>query len=1037
MKAFRKPRAVLLAFVCLLSLVAMRPAEKHTKSRPVLIVGTDHAPPYYFLAPDGSVVGVAVDVLRQAAAHLDFDVRFVHFAGVPDTFLRSRQADLWPVMATTPERLKEFHISKPWLFNTFCLLHLRDHKIPDGASLRLANWSNPVTTHQAAVFFPLSRHLVLGSREDVMRSVCSGESDAGMIETRVLDSLLLTRPSGCESAILARQSIPGAAFPMSIGSVKDKGFYGDELESQIAKMAYSGELSSIFEKWSSVNANEVNSILAMNAAQERSRLTYFGGAIVLLGAGIIVMHTLRVRKAFGLAHHEGTERKRAEEAHRNADRVRNLVLEGAGEGICGLDAQGRTTFLNSMAARMLGLESGSPEGQDFHLLVHGPDLRQCLRLGCSLNKGQVEELRADIGNFNRPDGTSFPVEFICSPLFDDGQHVGSVVSFSDVTARRQAESLDRDRNRVLEMLAENRSLDQIFEAIARLVEQQYPGFLCAITAIAENRLELRAGPSLPEPLKKTFNLVEMSPAANSLGIGGCSLKPVVVTDISTDLAWEPHRDQARAAGVSSCWTYPIVSGSNQVLGTVSLLGVVPGKPEIAHQVLLQVACRLARLAIEQTRLNRQLHHQAHHDSLTGLPNRLLFEERLLESLKMAESNGTTCVLFYIDLDRFKQINDTLSHRVGDLYLRKVAQRLQDVLPESAMLARLGGDEFAIVFSSLEETPHAETLARELLQAMATPFLLDGFTLFGTASIGIGLSSPGRTAAQLQSCADQAMYRAKSQGRNRYQFYSSEMSRHAVAQLEIEHSLREALKTEKFVLYYQPQCHANGDLFGLEALIRLRHPERGLIAPSDFIAIAEETGLIVPIGSWVLGEACRQLAAWRAEGRESFTVAINVSASQISQGNFAEEVAAMISRHNLPASALEIELTESMIMSNFTKCLDQIVLLRELGVKLSIDDFGTGYSSLSHLHRLPVHTIKIDQSFVRAMDAPVSTRPLVEAIIAAAHSLKCNVIAEGVETETQRKDLAKMGCDRMQGFLFSRPQPAEEVFEQFQRLLLAS
>ena len=493
------------------------------------------------------------------------------------------------------------------------------------------------------------------------------------------------------------------------------------------------------------------------------------------------------------------------------------MLEGAGEGICGLDAHGRTTFLNSTAVKLLGLEPGSPEGQDFHPLVHGPDLSLCQQQNCSLRGGHVGELLADTSTFNRINGSEFPVEFICSPLFDNGQHAGSVVSFSDITGRRQAELLDRDRNRVLEMLAENKSLDQIFDAIALLVERQYPGFLCAIKALKDNRLELRAAPSLPEPLKKTVNVLEMIAGPVQSGVAAYSLKPVFVTDISTDPSWELHRGEARAAAVSSCWCYPILSASNEVLGTVSLFGAKPGSPGIAHQVLLQVACRLARLAIEQTRLNRQLHHQAHHDSLTGLPNRLLFEQRLLESMKLAESNGGTCVLFYIDLDRFKQINDTLSHRVGDLYLRKVAQRIRDVLPASATLARLGGDEFAIVFSSLEETPHAETLARELLQAMANPFLLDGFTLFGTASIGIGTSSPGRTAAELQSCADQAMYRAKSQGRNRYEFYSSEMSRHAVAQLEMEHFLRKALESEQFLLHYQPQCHANGELFGLEAL----------------------------------------------------------------------------------------------------------------------------------------------------------------------------------------------------------------------------
>lgn len=981
MSLIRYSRALLLAPAVLFLMSTPGRQNRLHQQRPVLIVGTDYAPPYYSQEPDGSIVGVAVDVLSRAAAGLDFDLRFVHLSGTPDRFLRSGQADIWPLLTLTPERSREFHMTEPWLYNTFCLLHLVSTPVPRGPALRLAYWPNPANTRNVHILFPNSRLISLGSRQEVMRAVCLGKADAGIFETRVLDSLLLLRPSGCEEAKLAREVIPGAAFPLGIAAAKPLARQAEDLHRQITKMANTGELGKIFEKWASVTANEANSIVAMNAARQRTRMAY-GVGILILGAFIIVLlHAWRVRKAYRIAHREVAERKRAEEAHRNADRIRNMVLEGAGEGICGLDAQGRTTFLNSTAVRLLGLDVSCPEGLDFHLLVHGPDLRDCIDSGCSLNTGQerITELRIDTGAFCRLNGSTFPVEFICSPLFDNGSYAGSVISFSDITARRQAEVLDRDRNAILEMLAENRSLEQIFDAIARLVQEQYPGISCSIVA-------------------------------------GDQMKDV-----------------------PDCSSHLIYSASADVLGAVNLYGLMPPEAsDFEHRIVLPVACRLARLAIEQTRLNRELNHQARHDSLTGLPNRLLFEERLHESLVAARRNRKVCALFYIDLDRFKQINDTLSHGVGDLYLRQVSSRLQQALPLSATLARLGGDEFAILIPNMEDSAKAEDIARELLDAMAQPFSLEGNTLFGTASIGISFSTASGTAAELQSCADQAMYRAKSQGRNRYQFYSLDMSRNAIAQLEIEQYLREAIASDRFLLHYQPQCRANGELVGFEALIRLVHPQRGLVMPGEFIPVAEDTGLIVPIGGWVLREACRQLAMWKSQGLPPFlTVAINVSAAQICQGNFAQEVADALAAHNLDPASLDIELTESMIMSNFDDSLVQLSKLRELGVKLSIDDFGTGYSSLGHLHRLPVHAIKIDQAFVRAMDSELSTRPLVEAIIVAARSLTCNVIAEGVETEAQRRELSRMGCDYMQGYLFSRPMPAEEVLKQFESLPLAS
>jgi len=1018
--------------VCALLMVGGSPhSHWAARVRPVLIVGTDFAPPYYFQNADGSIAGVAVEVFTKAAAHLDFDLRFVHLSGPPDRFLLSHAVDFWPILTITDQRLRDFHMTEPWLYNTFCLLRRKGGPLPTGHNLRIAHWVNPVNAANAKRFFPEAVRLARPNRNEVMAAVCLGLADGGIIETRVLDSLLLERPPACQSVALSRQSITDAAFPMGIAAVKSAGRQADQMHRQITRMANSGELARIFESWSSISANEINSITAMNSAQQKTRFAYAGLVLLFISGGVVLLQFWRVDKAYALAESEFAERKRAEEARRTADRTRNTVLEGAGEGICGLEVSGLTTFINTTAARLLGLPIPNPGVYDFHSLVHGSDLSLCPGPSCVFSQDHhaTTNVRVETDIFGRADRSTFPVEFVFSPLLEDGRYTGSVVTFRDITARTQADALEQDRNVVLEMLAQNEPLDSVFQAIARLVETQSPGHYCVIMTAHERTLRLRAAPTLPAAMHCALESIAIGPGSLSCGTAANASKPILVSNIEADRAFQTHRAEAAESALKSSWSYPILSGSNEVLGTVALYGTVAALPDLRQQTLLEIACRLARLAIEQTRLTQQLHHQANYDSLTGFPNRLLFKRRLMQALASARADESLAAVFYIDLDRFKRINDTLSHQVGDQYLCQVSQRLHGVLPETATLARLGGDEFAVVVPAV--TPFAaEQMARALLDVMTQPFSIDGYSLFGTASVGVAFSTPESTAAELQSCADQAMYRSKSLGRNRYQFYSADMSRGAMVQLETEHILREALEKNSFQLHYQPQCRANGELIGLEALIRLPHPVRGFIPPMEFIPVAEETALIIPIGAWVLRETCRQIASWRDQGAPLVPVAINVSAAQLSQGDFIEQVASVLQEFHVQPSSIELELTETMIMGNFEDALAQMLQLRELGVQLSIDDFGTGYSSLSYLHRLPIQTIKIDQSFVRAMDAEVSTRPLVEAIIAAARSLKCNVIGEGVETESQRQDLSRMGCDRMQGYLFGQPVAPDLVLMPF-------
>ena len=421
----------------------------------------------------------------------------------------------------------------------------------------------------------------------------------------------------------------------------------------------------------------------------------------------------------------------------------------------------------------------------------------------------------------------------------------------------------------------------------------------------------------------------------------------------------------------------------------------------------------------------ELQRMAHFDVLTGLPNRLLFKERLSASLSMTKRNGWLLGLLFVDLDRFKVINDTLGHAVGDDLLRLVAKRLHMVVRESDTVSRMGGDEFAIILPDLPSAEDAASVSRKLIDALAQPFRLAGQDLFVSASIGITLFPDDTDDVDvLISNADAAMYRAKEAGRNTYEFYRAEMNQRARELLTLETDLRQALARREFELHYQPKVSlTTGAMLGVEALLRWRSPQRGLVAPMDFIPLLEETGLIVAVGAWVLQEACRQTAAWHAAGYPHLTVAVNLSGRQVSDPGLVATVREALANTGLPAHSLELELTESMLMHDAPAVESLLDELRRMGVALSVDDFGTGYSSLAYLKRFPLDTLKVDRSFVRDITADPDDASITRAVIQMSHELSLKVVAEGVETAAQLQLLAACGCDQIQGYYFSRPLPS--------------
>jgi len=432
-------------------------------------------------------------------------------------------------------------------------------------------------------------------------------------------------------------------------------------------------------------------------------------------------------------------------------------------------------------------------------------------------------------------------------------------------------------------------------------------------------------------------------------------------------------------------------------------------------------------------VNAQLQHAAMHDALSGLPNRLLLADRLSQAIAQAERHQNRFAVFVVDLDRFKAINDSLGHLAGDVMLKEVARRLALVLRKADTLARLGGDEFVLVLNEISGPEDVEAIAGRVLADLARPMRLSDLELHTSASVGISLfPTDGTDADSLLKHADAAMYHAKKNGRNAYQFFAPAMNAFAKERLELENGLRRALAQREFVLHYQPKVNVQGGgVDSAEALIRWQHPTRGLTAPMDFIPLAEESGLIVPIGEWVLREACQQACAWQAAGLRPLRVAVNLSAQQFRQKNLVEVVRSALSAARLEPRYLELELTESAVMHDAEQSIEILRQLSALGVRISVDDFGTGYSSLSYLRRLPLDKLKIDRAFIRDVVANRDDAAIVRAIVSLAHNLRLKVIAEGVETPDQLDFLRELGCDQYQGFHYSVPVP-NSVFVEMLR-----
>lgn len=695
------------------------------------------------------------------------------------------------------------------------------------------------------------------------------------------------------------------------------------------------------------------------------------------------------------------------------------------------DVRGRFLFANEAVLRDNGLSSldeliGKTDF-DFHPHEAATKITE-------VERKVIETGEPDLGIEERALGGTGERWLMMSrlPLRDmHGSTIGVVGMSRDITERKVAEQLIQAQARLLELVAAGVALDRVLEELVLMIEGQAKGVFGSIMLLTDDgqNLELSAGPSLPDIYRRRIHTVAIGPEVGSCGTAAFRNEPVTVTDIASDPLWSNFQHLIEGVDFRACWSTPIRSSRGDVLGTFALYSPEPRAPDASLNELIGIAAHLAGIAIERRRTEDHVAFLATHDSLTGLPNRRSMDMALEAAIGAVKEAGGCLALSFLDLDNFKLVNDSLGHAAGDELLKTVAQRIRREIGPDDVVGRVGGDEFIILArTAAGELQAAIDRLEAIRRAVAEPVTLLGMRLEMSCSMGVATyPEHASDAATLLAYADAAMYEAKESGRDGLKHFTRAMAERTRQKLAGTEEMRRALREEEFVLHYQPQINQRtGAVIGAEALVRWQHPERGLISPGEFIPLAEENGLIVPLGRWILREACRQCARWVADSARDFTVSVNVSARQFREKTIIADVADALSDAGLSPKNLELEITESLIMQDLSLAIELMRELEAMGVTLSIDDFGTGYSSLAALKRLPVAKLKIDRSFIADIPADSDSAALTSAIITVARALGLKIIAEGVELREQIDFLLDSGCDHIQGFFVARPLPAAQM-----------
>ncbi len=678
-----------------------------------------------------------------------------------------------------------------------------------------------------------------------------------------------------------------------------------------------------------------------------------------------------------------SERKQAEAALIQSESNFRALTENANVGIL-VNHGGKHVFANNRLLDLLGYTADEMRATGVQELVHPQEYDKVVARFRERLQGQpVPSVYETV--FVTKGGQAVPVELTAAKTIWQGEPAG-LVMLQDIRERLRAETQMRKLSSALEQTADTVMITDR----TGIIEYVNLGF------------EKATGYGRDEAVGQTPNLVKSG--KQGPGFYKKLWDTILAGEVFSEVFVNRRKDG------SLYYEEKTITPLRDVAGEISHF-VATGKD-----------------VSERMQTQERLQHMAQHDALTELPNRVLFVDRLKQALARARWHERLVAVLFVDMDRFKNINDTLGHEVGDQLLQALAGRLASGVREGDTVARFGGDEFVILLDDVASEKDIGAVAQKVLEALAPPFVIDNQSLYVTASIGVSLyPNDGEDSGTLLKHADIAMYRAKELGKNTYQFYSADMSARAFERLTLESSLRHAIERKEFRLYYQPQIDTtSGAILGVEALLRWQHPDFGLVTPAEFIPLLEETGLIVPVGEWVFHSACEQLCAWHAAGWPTLRMAVNLSPRQFQGIGLAIMVERGLAAVGCDPGLIELEITENVLLRHAATTLETLDALRESGVRLAIDDFGTGYSSLSYLRRYSIDTLKIDRSFVHDVPGDADDSALASAIIVLAQSLKLDVIAEGVETEAQRDFLQARGCHQMQGYLFSRPVPAEDI-----------
>ncbi|MCG8069851.1 MAG: EAL domain-containing protein [Candidatus Thiodiazotropha taylori] len=672
-------------------------------------------------------------------------------------------------------------------------------------------------------------------------------------------------------------------------------------------------------------------------------------------------------------------------------REHSSVLESVADGIVVVNADAVQSLVNHTAARMLGYETNELIGQSAYTTwlgghAEGAPSSGVDPIGQAMHDGKPRDQVE--GLFRKRSGQDAAVEYSVSPLFDeaDGKVSGAVIVFRDIEERLRSEQRQRLTQRVFDSTTEG---IVITDAETNIIEVNRA--FCEITgytreaAIGHKPSILKSGRHDELFYKNLWH------------------------SLNTVDRWHGEFWNRRSDGE----IYP-------QLATINTIRNDAGEVDRYVAVFTDVS--------DAMHSQKRMEHLLHHDALTDLPNRTLLQDRIEQAIARNLRQNNSSAVILMDLDHFKNINESFGHSAGDQLLQMVAGRLLSQLRNADTVARIGGDEFVILLADIDPGNIATVLSRDLIALFDTPFEIDNQPIAVSVSLGVSLfPQDGDSATALLSNADAAVYRAKSEGRNNFRLYSQEMTDQAMERVVLAGDLHQAVNQGELYLQYQPQMNlANDRVVGVEALVRWRHPRRGTISPAQFIPIAEDSGLIHALGEWVLYEACRQAVDWMKRGVEFKRVAVNIAGPQVNRGDLPELIGTVLLETGLPAEHLELEVTEGFIMRHAEQAIEQLIEIRRLGVTLAIDDFGTGYSSLSYLKRLPLQKLKIDQSFVRDIPRNTNDQAIASAVIALGKSLELDVIAEGVENNPQVQFLKEHGCEEFQGYFFSHPLDAADL-----------